>query len=132
MDDLAGLGKVAEAILDKVAKVTGTLYEPTKFRRLGRAQADVEAELILKRTAAELEADDMRRNHRAKLDIAMLDANELKSRAGGRLLAQEIRRQKNIERIIHDAISADIKGEARSIDDDWMEAFLRYAQDIFI
>ena len=49
MEDLAGIGKIAEVILDKVAAVTGTLYEPTKVRRLGRAQADVEAELILRK-----------------------------------------------------------------------------------
>jgi len=71
MEDLAGLGKIAQAILDKVAAVTGTLYEPTKVGRLGRAQADVEAELILKRTAAELEAEDMRRRNYVRLDPKM-------------------------------------------------------------
>jgi hypothetical protein len=130
MEDLAGFGKIAEAILDKVAAVTGTLYEPTKVRKLGRAQADVEAELILKRTAAELEAEDMRRERQARLDPSIIDAEALKARTGGRLLAQELRRQQNLEQIVHDAATSETDGEPRAIEDDWMEAFLRYAQDI--
>lgn len=130
MEDLAGLGKIAEAILDKIAAVTGTLYEPTRVRRLGRAQSDVEAELILKKTAAELEAEDMRRRHQAKLDTSTPDPELLRGRAGQRLITQEIKRQENLELIVHDALAASGSGNARDIEDDWMEAFIQCAQNI--
>ena len=82
--------------------MTGTLYEPTKVRQLGRAQAEVETELTLSRTAAELEAEQMKQGRRARLDIDEVNAKELKARTGGRLLAQEMKRQRNIEHIAHD------------------------------
>lgn len=130
MEDLAGIGKIAEVILDKIATVTGTLYEPTKVRRLGRAEADVKAEMILKTTAAELEAEAMRARHKATLDLEANDANQLRDRAGQRLITQEIKRQENLEQIVHDAIDASDNSDPRDIDDDWMEAFIQYAQNI--
>ncbi len=130
MEDLAGLGKIATAILDKVAAVTGTLYEPTRVRRLGRAEADVKAELILKTTAAELEAEDMRRQHKAELKTIDHDPELLRERAGQRLIRQEIKRQRNLEVIVYDALDDAGDGDPRPIEDDWMEAFIQYAQDI--
>lgn len=130
MEDLAGIGKIAEVILDKVAAVTGTLYEPTKVRRLGRAQADVEAVLILKRTAVELESEDLRRRHQAELDINTLEPNLLRERAAHRLITQEIKRQENLEMIVHESLEESGSGAAREIEDDWMEAFIQYAQNV--
>ena len=75
---------------------------PTKVRRLGRAQAEVETELILSRTAVELEAEQIKQRCRAHLDIDQVNAKELNARTGGRLLAQEMKRQRNIEHIAHD------------------------------
>ncbi len=130
MEDLAGLGKIAEVILDKVAAATGTLYEPTKVRRLGRAEADVKVELILKTAAAELEAEDMRRRHKAELKTIEHDPKQLRERAGQRLITQEIKRQENLEVIVHDALAEAGDGDPRAIEDDWMEAFIQYAQNI--
>lgn len=130
MEDLAGLGKIAEVILDKFAAVTGTLYEPTKVRRLGRAEADVKAEMILKTTAAELEAESLRRSHRAELDLESQDPKLLRERAGQRLITQEIKRQENLELIVHDALQNAGDADPRDIDDDWMETFIQYAQNI--
>lgn len=130
MEDLAGLGKIAEVILDKIAAITGTLYEPTKVRRLGRAEADVKAEMILKTTAAELEAEAMRRRYTAELDLENQDPKQLRDRAGQRLITQEIKRQENLELIVHDALEHADDAEPREIDDDWMEAFIQYAQTI--
>lgn len=135
MEDLAGIGKVTEVILDKVAAVTGTLYEPTQVRRLGKATAEVEANAIITRTEAELKAELLRNDQKVKLSGNESRERELRFRAGNRVLEQETRRQANIEYIIGeslDYVRSNNGGEVkpREIDDDWMDAFIRYSQDI--
>ena len=39
LEDLAGLGKSIDKILDVIARGTGILYEPTKIRRAAEAEA---------------------------------------------------------------------------------------------
>jgi len=75
--DLAGLAAPASKIVEVFAKATGVLYEPTRIRREAEAQADA---LVVK-TNAEIQADDLRR------------------RAVERFITQEIKKQENLEAV---------------------------------
>ncbi len=135
MGDLTGAGKIFEVIVNKIADVTGTLYEPTQIRRVGSAKADVEAELIIKRAKAEVAALRLKEESRAELQAEADDIEALRARASQRLITKEINRQANLERIVHESLQITADGESknqkeRSIDDDWIAAFIRYAQDI--
>jgi len=74
--DLAGLAAPASKIVEVFAKATGVLYEPTRIRREAEAQADA---LVVK-TNAEIQADDLRR-------------------AVERFITQEIKKQENLEAV---------------------------------
>lgn len=135
MGDLAGLGKIAEVILNKIADVTGTLYEPTQIRRVGSAKADAESELIIKRTEAEILANRMRAEDRTVVLGDISDIDTLRERAAKRLVTQEVNRQANLETIVHESLRIDASDTAdeeteRPLETDWIETFLRYAQDI--
>jgi len=135
LEDLAGLGKIAEVILNKVASVTGILYEPTYIRRIGRAKAEVDAKWIIKRTEAEITSNKLHQQYNTQLSAEALDVDKLRERAGQRLIRQEINRQKNLEHIVYESLAQIDTGgtgsqQERAIKDDWMETFIRYAQDI--
>lgn len=135
MGDLAGFGKIAEVILNKIADVTGTLYEPTQIRRVGSAKADAEAELIIKRTEAEILAGRMRDEDRTVILGDISDIDTLRERAARRLVTREVNRQSNLETIVHESLRIDASEVAdeqteRPLETDWIETFLRYAQDV--
>lgn len=135
MEDLAGIGKVTEVILDKVAAVTGTFFEPYQIRRLGKANAEVEASALLSRTEAELKAEMLRRDHAKQTSKLENYDPEVRNRAGNRVLKQEVRRQENIEYIVGESLEhirrKNVENlQARHIDTDWMDAFIRLSQDI--
>ena len=52
VEDLAGLGKVAEVISNAVGKAIGSLMEPWQIRRVGYAKADAEVYAIEKKAEA--------------------------------------------------------------------------------
>lgn len=108
--DLAGLAAPATKLLELVGKATGTLFEPARIVREAKAQA---AALLIK-TEAEIETEAIRK------------------RAAARLVAQEIRKQENIEAVTGQAVAllSSEPPNGKVIDDDWINRFVLEAQDV--
>lgn len=127
MEDITGLGSVGKEIIDALSRTCGTLYEPTRIVREAKARG----EALQIQTQAELQADLLKRNAISLVGDANNDESSVLSRAGKRVGTQESKRQLNIERIATDGLAqAQHDSEPRAIDDDWMQAFIQYAQDI--
>ena len=104
-DQLARLGdlsKPATTLIEKISDAIGGIFKPYQIRRIARAEAD--AELI--RVATQIEI------------------TELQRRAVQRFLAEEARKQDNIESIASKALP-EVSSEARpeNIEDDWIINF---------
>lgn len=107
--DLKALSEPANKLIDAAASAVGILYEPTRIRRKARAEADVAA--ILARGDEEVQ--------------------EINLRAAERLANNELRRQKNIESIVVQAVEAlpdQVSDEP--VDEDWVAQFFSYSQDV--
>ena len=107
--DLRALSEPACKLIDAVCNCIGTLYEPTRIRRKAKAEAD--AALILAGADAERQA--------------------LLKRAAHRLAIQEVRRQKNLESIISQAIES-LPGTVSKepVDSDWVSRFFEECKDV--
>lgn len=106
--NLGDLSKPIDTLIVKLSNAIGVLYEPSRVRRIAKAEAD--AKII----AYEGE----------------LKLSELQKRAAHRLVTQEEMRQRNIEDVIDQAIPL-ISDSARpdEIGDDWIRYFFREAQE---
>jgi hypothetical protein len=113
--DISGLSKPAVRLVDRVSDALGGVFRPWQIRRVAAAEADA---AVLK---AQATADAAKVKALAKVELE----SELEERAIRRVLAQEVKRQANIEAIVVEAaqsVASDANPEA--IDDDWMELFL--------
>ncbi|MGO8943521.1 MAG: DUF2806 domain-containing protein [Syntrophobacteraceae bacterium] len=101
--NIGDLAKPASLLIEKVSDAIGGLYRPRQIKRI--AQAEAEAEKI--RALAKIEIDD-----------------ELQKRALTRFVAEETRKQLNIESITSKAIK-DLSEDARpqDMEDDWIAHF---------
>ncbi|MBU8975900.1 DUF2806 domain-containing protein [Lysobacter sp. MMG2] len=100
--DAKGLSKVGAALVEKVADGIGGVFRPTQLVRVARAQA--KADLIAAQSQVEI--------------------NELQARAMQRFVAEESKRQSNIEEITRQAIPLlEDKSEPERMDDDWVANF---------
>jgi hypothetical protein len=111
----AGLGTLAtlsgpiQTLVEKMSNAVGVLYEPTRIKR--KAAADVEARLIKSKGNFELQQHEER---------------ALKS-----LLAQEVRREDNIQQIMHKAvIKLPNNFEADKLDEDWVVHFFKQCDTV--
>lgn len=124
VSDLAGLGKIGEALVSSVQKLIGGALAPTQIRRIGRAETDVEFDRTVRLAEAEAIVEALRSG-----DF------DVKARAGQRLLSREIRRQENAEAILGRTVALiepeaqEVKDKAQPPEDDWIEAFWRYAEN---
>lgn len=131
MEDLIGLGKGAEKLIDVIAKAVGVIYNPYKIR----SEADAKAyEIkIVEAAKTNAKADEMRALAEAKRDeLIILDnvTSTLEERAANRKRFDELRRQRNLENVINGAFShigSEISQEP--IDPDWVQSLIRYAED---
>lgn len=135
VEDLAGLGKVAEVISNAVGKAIGSLMEPWQIRRVGYAKADAEVYAIEKKAEAEAKAALMLQGQPSLPKLGIDQSGDIKARAAQRVVTQEVHRQANLESIVAEAAqnahSAEQQGaEPRSLDEDWIHAFLEYAQNV--
>ena len=138
ISDLSGLGRIGDALISAFQNAVGTLYRPIAIRAEGRALADTEAYKIVKLAEAQQQAQMILD---APPSPICQDGSEpdndiaLRKRAGDRLVRTEMRRQVNLENIFRDSLEIG-KGfeedgaEARPIDEDWMSAFINYAQNV--
>ncbi len=120
ISDLVGLSEPLTKLLETVSSGIGTLYEPRKIRENAKAHAD--ARII----EAKAEAD-------ALIIVAKADAEaqNINFRASERLSYVELRRQKNIEKIIQTSMTQlPEKVSSEKVDEDWTAKFFNYSQDV--
>lgn len=100
------VAEVANSLINKISSAVGQIYEPIHIRRIARANADAKQIAVLGELRTEIEARAMRR-----------------------LLAEETRKQENIEAIVDKAIeNLEVEDKPEAIDDDWMALFFEKAK----
>ncbi|MGN3965505.1 DUF2806 domain-containing protein [Burkholderia gladioli] len=113
--DLTGFSKPAVKLFDRVSDALGGVFRPWQIRRVAAAEAD----------AAVVKARGVTDAARVKAIAKIELETELEERTLRRVLAQEVKRQANIESIVVEAaksVAPDANPE--KIDEDWMELFL--------
>lgn len=111
-------GKPLEKLIDVVSKGIGTIYQPRKIRKEADAQAY--AIKVLEKAKAV-----------ATSETKLIEA-ETAERIGKRIVAQEIKRQNNIDDIV-EAAAEELKGKQVSedpVDEDWATRFFGIVQDV--
>jgi hypothetical protein len=139
MDDITGLGKLAEGLskpavklIEVVSSGIGALYEPVAIRR----RADAEAQKLLKLETAKAEAEELRKDiqltrHLGRLQSFVKSDPGLVERAKARLATQEIQGQLNVEAIADGAMKhlpQDVSEDP--VSDDWRQRFFKLAADV--
>ena len=111
-------GKPLEKLIEVVSNGIGTLYRPRKIRKEAEAQAYAIKLIENAKAVAGSES--------------MLIETETLERIGQRLVAQEIRRQNNIDGVVEKA-AEDLKGKDVSdepVSEDWSTRFFGIVQDV--
>jgi uncharacterized repeat protein (TIGR03899 family) len=109
INDLAGLKDPLTKLVESVSGAIGVLYEPRRIRK--KAEADADAMLTLAKGEMEVE--------------------ELKRRADERVSYTEMRRQKNVERIVEQAAKELPEAvDEKPADEDWIAQFFNLSQDV--
>jgi hypothetical protein len=100
--NLGDLSKPANTLIEKISDAIGGLYKPFQIRRVAQAEAD---------------ADRIRA-------VTQIEITELQQRAMLRLVAEEAKKQHNIEAITLKALP-DVSPESRpeDVEDDWIANF---------
>jgi hypothetical protein len=102
MIDLGELSKPATVLIEKVADAVGGIFQPYQIKRIAHAEA--EADII--RAQGQIEVTDLQR------------------RAMQRFLAEESKKQQNIEAITSQALpQLEDKAKPREMEDDWISNF---------
>jgi hypothetical protein len=100
--DLGKLAKPAKVLIEKISDAIGGIFKPYQIRRV--AQAEAEAEKIKA--------------------VARIEITELEQRAMIRFLAEEAKKQSNIENITRIALEdVDEKARPQEMEDDWISNF---------
>ncbi len=95
--DLGGLSKPATVLVERISNAVGIIYEPTRNKRLAKANVEVE----------KIKA------------LGNFEINEIKHRTLSRLNYEEIKKQENIESIIAQATAQIEEGaKPEEIEDD--------------
>lgn len=131
MEDLFGLGKGSEKLIEVIANAVGAVYRPFGIRR----EADAEAYKlrVIEKARIEQKAEEVRALASAKRDeVLILDTatSALEERAAARKRFDELRRQSNLENVLRGAFDH-IKDEVSQepVDPDWLQALLRNAEE---
>lgn len=105
--NLGELSKPATVLIEKISDAVGGYFRPYQVRRMARAEADAE----------EIHA------------LAELEIGDLQRRALQRFVAEEARKQDNIEAIASQALPG-VEEDARpdDVDDDWITNFFEKAR----
>jgi uncharacterized repeat protein (TIGR03899 family) len=131
MEDLFGLGKGSEKLIDVIANAVGAVYRPFGIRR----EADAEAYKlkVIEKARAEQKAEEIRMLASAKKDeVLILDSatSTLDERAAARKRFNELRQQNNLENVLKGAfgyIKDDVSEEC--VDPDWLQSLIKYAEE---
>ncbi|MDK1311353.1 TIGR03899 family protein [Pseudoalteromonas ardens] len=128
MEDVVGLGKSIEKILDVIARGTGILYEPVKIRRAAEAEA-YKIKLL-----AEAQANKHKTFTAAKVEEKLVYERAkdcLIERAAQRKLHKELSKQRNIEKVFAlAAMAVPEKVSEDPVDTDWLNQFIEAAETV--
>ena len=135
--DSLGIGQVAGAVsasvnkvIDTISSAIGTIYEPTRIRRLADAKA-YEQQTLADAKAYEIKALALAKSEAEAQNNSTL-ALTIES-ASKRIVAQEVRRQLNLDNIVAKAVEQiQIEKEVseKPVDPDWTTRFINIAQDV--
>ena len=122
MDSLVKIeGKPLEKLMDVVSNVIGTIYKPRQIVREAKAEAKAESikAIELAKTQAILDGD--------------IEKAQYLETVNARLVAKEIKRQKNIENVV--AVAGNILQSEKTVseepvNEDWTTRFFDIAQDV--
>ncbi|MGP8936759.1 DUF2806 domain-containing protein [Enterobacter soli] len=109
--DFSGLSEPATKLVEKISDAIGVLYEPTKMKKIAKAQSEVKK--IEFQTSIEL--------------------TELEERALRRTLNSQARKQRNIDSITIKAakeIDSQAQNDIELLDEDWINHFFNQCEDI--
>ncbi len=109
MDDLVGLGKLGESLVDAVTKAIGVIYEPTHIKRIGKAKAEADAYTLIRQDGVK---------------------SEIEARARARELHTSLREQHNTETVLSLALEKlPVNSLSHSdISEDWLIYFFDLAK----
>lgn len=131
MDDLIGLGKGSEKLIEVISSAVGAIYKPYGIRREARAE-EYKLKLL---ESAKLDADVKRIKllSEAKAEeMVLLDdvKTTVEQRAIARQRFNEARKQINLESVLSGAfnyVGDSVSEEA--VDPDWLQELIRYAEE---
>lgn len=129
VEDLLGLGRGAEKLLDLIGKACGVLYRPHAIRR----EADAEAYKLQVIEAAKAKATVTANAivGQAGTSEGLTDAAtiNLLQRAETKTLSRQLQEQQNLERVIAFALqNVGPDASPDPVDPDWLNTILRYAE----
>lgn len=132
MEDLLGLGKGTEKLIEVIANAVGAIYKPYGMRR----EADAEAYKIklVENAKSEQKAEEVRLLANAKMEeMLILDAAsaKLEERAQARKRFDEVRKQRNLESVFAGAFKhmRDDDVSPDPVDPDWLQTLIGYAEE---
>jgi hypothetical protein len=100
--NLGDISEPAKVLIEKIANAIGEIYKPYQITRVAQAQAE----------AKKIEA------------LSKIEINEIQRRALTRFVAEEAKKQDNIEKITQNAIPLlDAMSNPKNMDDDWITNF---------
>ena len=103
----------ASTLIKKIATATGAVFEPAQIKRIAKAEAT--AEVIRAETRVEVQKIEAR---------GAIEIQDVRQRAAMRWIAEETRRQQNIEAITGKTIPMlNPAAEPDKLDDDWLVNF---------
>ncbi len=131
MEDLIGLGKGSEKLIEVIANAIGAIYKPYGIRREAGAEA-YKIKVIESEKISQKENETRALAEAKKDEILILDGanTTIAERAAKRKIFNEIRRQRNLEDVLNGSFRA-IKNEVseKEVDPDWMQEFIRFAEE---
>lgn len=131
MEDLLGIGKGTEKLIEVIANAVGAIYKPFGIRR--EAEAEAYKISLIEKAKSEQKAEEVRLLANAKKDeILILDAasSTLEERAQSRKRFDELRRQRNLESVFVGAFKHMREEVSQDpVDPDWLQALIDYAEE---
>ncbi|CAG8866722.1 DUF2806 domain-containing protein [Pseudomonas fluorescens] len=107
--NLGDLSKPATVLIEKVSAAVGIVFEPHRVKRMARAEAEAE----------KIKA------------LAKIELSDIEHRAIERLVAQEARKQENIENITAQAAShLPPEADVQALDEDWVAHFFKQCDTV--
>jgi roadblock/LC7 domain-containing protein len=107
--NLGDISKPATVLIEKVCAAVGVVFEPHRVKRMARAEAEAEKIKALSR----------------------IELSDIEHRAIERLVAQEARKQENIEQITAQAAaSLPLDADVQALDEDWVAHFFKQCDTV--